>query len=376
MAQYLVHGLNGLHCFRHDVSAHGEDVAAWLKSQIEMVEGIPALHQVLHIQALNNNLESGVQTSVARLSLRLDGGKGGFGTLLRGAGANKQGPINNDSSRDLDGRRLRDAQALSKIQRAIEKKEAALNGTPLPDSEDEEEAAQSKKKKFKRKTKEKVVEAEVDVISERESKQAAKKAKEERIRQVHKEVVEETVDAVLTGFATSNEQKSAAPPAKKSLSVYGDIYADVSSDDEEEEESEESDSEEAETSPRNKAKSSSSSSKGSSHGISSPKESNKASSAPTSASKTAEEDFPVTNRDGAKRTFSAMTEATLLDLKQYDSSVALEALGLDRLKQELAARGLMIGGNLTQRAVRLFQVRGLTAEQYPPELIAKTKKAK
>lgn len=373
MAQYIVHGLNGTHCFQHDGSMLAGDVTPWLKAQIEQVEGIPALHQVLQVNALSAGLDSDLNTSIARLSIRIDGGKGGFGTLLRGGGANKQGPVNNDSSRDLDGRRLRDAQALSKIQRALEKKQAALNGTPLPDSEDEEEAKHSKKKKFKRKSKETKAEVESEVLTEEESKFAAKHAKEARIRQVHKAVVEDTMEAVQAGFSASVEKKASPPTAKATLSVYGDIYADVSSD-EEDEESEESESEESEVeapkaAPRR-------SSKPTSNGSSSSSSSELSSSAPASSKKPIENDLPVSNRDAAKRTHTAMSDEALLDLTKYEDSVALEALGLDRLKQELSARGLMIGGTLTQRAVRLFQVRGLAADQYPPELVAKAKKTK
>lgn len=373
MAQYLVHGLNGLHCFQHDGTMLDENVSPWLKARIEQVEGIPALHQVLQLHALSSGPDSALNTFIARLSIRIEGGKGGFGTLLRGGGANKQGPVNNDSSRDLDGRRLRDAQALSKIQRALEKKQAALNGTPLPDSEDEEEANQGRKKKFKRKRSEAKPQVEAEVLTEQELKFAAQSAKDARIRQVHKAVVEDTMEAVQAGFSASVEKKASPPTAKSTLSVYGDIYADVSSD-EEDEESEESESEESENEAPKAA--THQPSKHASNGSSSSSNSELSSSAPTSTEKPVENDLPVSNRDAAKRTHTAMSEESLLDLAKYEDSVALEALGLDRLKHELSARGLMIGGTLTQRAVRLFQVRGLAPENYPPELLAKTKKTK
>ncbi|KAM9856917.1 splicing regulator SDE2 isoform 2-T2 [Aulostomus maculatus] len=54
----------------------------------------------------------------------------------------------------------------------------------------------------------------------------------------------------------------------------------------------------------------------------------------------------------------------------------LESLGLDVLKQELISRGLKCGGTLTERATRLFSVRGLRAEQIDPALLAKPSKAK
>lgn len=47
----------------------------------------------------------------------------------------------------------------------------------------------------------------------------------------------------------------------------------------------------------------------------------------------------------------------------------LEALGLERLKKEC-------GGTLQERAARLFSVRGLTADQIDPALLAKASKGK
>ena len=60
-----------------------------------------------------------------------------------------------------------------------------------------------------------------------------------------------------------------------------------------------------------------------------------------------------------------------LDLMCYSSAQELEALGLERLKRELAAAGLKCGGSLSERAVRLFAIRGLTDPQdYPKKLLA------
>ncbi|KAM7008672.1 splicing regulator SDE2 [Tautogolabrus adspersus] len=65
-----------------------------------------------------------------------------------------------------------------------------------------------------------------------------------------------------------------------------------------------------------------------------------------------------------------------VDLSSVTSVSELEALGLDVLKGELMSRGLKCGGTLTERAARLFSVRGLTPDQIDPVLIAKSSKAK
>ncbi|CEG37942.1 hypothetical protein L915_15440 [Plasmopara halstedii] len=47
-----------------------------------------------------------------------------------------------------------------------------------------------------------------------------------------------------------------------------------------------------------------------------------------------------------------------IDLMEFETIESFEALGLERLKVELSRRGLKCGGNLTERAARLFSVRG------------------
>ncbi|CAH8832669.1 unnamed protein product [Trichobilharzia szidati] len=60
-------------------------------------------------------------------------------------------------------------------------------------------------------------------------------------------------------------------------------------------------------------------------------------------------------------------------LNEMNTSESLEKFGLDVLKATLTARGLKCGGTLKERANRLFSVKGLSPEQYPVKLLAKTK---
>jgi hypothetical protein len=64
-----------------------------------------------------------------------------------------------------------------------------------------------------------------------------------------------------------------------------------------------------------------------------------------------------------------------LDLNQYESTEQLEELGIDRLKGALMAIGVKCGGTLHERAIRLFSLKGLAKEDYPPKLLAKKKTA-
>lgn len=65
-----------------------------------------------------------------------------------------------------------------------------------------------------------------------------------------------------------------------------------------------------------------------------------------------------------------------MDLSSVSSVEQLERLGLDVLKEELIRRGLKCGGTLTERAARLFSVRGLTCDQIDPTLLAKPGKTR
>lgn len=60
-----------------------------------------------------------------------------------------------------------------------------------------------------------------------------------------------------------------------------------------------------------------------------------------------------------------------LDLDNVSSVEELEALSLDKLKKELMARGMKCGGTLQQRAERLYSVKGLAPDQIKPSLLAK-----
>lgn len=84
--------------------------------------GIPICEQLL---TANGSVLSGSQTlagcglqpdSTVHLLLRLCGGKGGFGALLRGQGRDGKITDNFDAMRDLSGRRIRHVEAEKKLQ--------------------------------------------------------------------------------------------------------------------------------------------------------------------------------------------------------------------------------------------------------------------
>ncbi|KAL6615798.1 hypothetical protein ACP70R_038068 [Stipagrostis hirtigluma subsp. patula] len=61
-----------------------------------------------------------------------------------------------------------------------------------------------------------------------------------------------------------------------------------------------------------------------------------------------------------------------LDLSKYNSAVELEALGLEKLKMELQTHGLKCGGTLQERAARLFLLKTTPLDKLPKKLLAKS----
>ncbi|XP_062206516.1 uncharacterized protein LOC133908487 [Phragmites australis] len=65
------------------------------------------------------------------------------------------------------------------------------------------------------------------------------------------------------------------------------------------------------------------------------------------------------------------SHAEPLDLTKYSSAAELEALGLEKLKMELQARQLKCGGTLQERAARLFLLKTTPLDKIPKKLLAK-----
>eukprot|EP00262_Sarcandra_glabra_P005877 TRINITY_DN177_c0_g1_i1.p1 TRINITY_DN177_c0_g1~~TRINITY_DN177_c0_g1_i1.p1 ORF type:complete len:439 (-),score=110.91 TRINITY_DN177_c0_g1_i1:318-1634(-) len=64
-----------------------------------------------------------------------------------------------------------------------------------------------------------------------------------------------------------------------------------------------------------------------------------------------------------------------LDFLEYNSASEMEVLGMERLKAELQGHGLKCGGTLQERAARLFLLKTTPIEKLPKKLLAKPKDA-
>ncbi|CAK1543682.1 unnamed protein product [Leptosia nina] len=123
------------------------------------------------------------ELDVVRVSTRLCGGKGGFGSMLRAIGAQIEKTTNREACRDLSGRRLRDINEEKRLRKWLEGQE-----------EREREASERKQKKLERLLAEPKIEVNLNPNYEKE-------------RQELPERVSSAVDAGWQAAGASNERK-------------------------------------------------------------------------------------------------------------------------------------------------------------------------
>ena len=93
----------------------------------------------------------------------------------------------------------------------------------------------------------------------------------------------------------------------------------------------------------------------------------------TPASLPSHEQSPA--KDMLQRVDSAAAERPI-DLTDYSSAEQLESVGLDRLKAELQRHGLKCGGNLKDRAVRMFLLKSTPLDKLDQQHFSKPAKKK
>jgi len=245
------------------------------------------------------------------ITARLLGGKGGFGTQLRTAARRGQQTTNFDACRDLDGRRLRAVNGEKKIAEWEANKE---------EREREKQAEEYLKKQAKANGAAKLREVE---------------EKEREAYHAESAKVSESVEAAV---ANGLKEAAAIEAAKrKGKEIVVEEERDDDDDDDDFDDS-------ALLFPA-PAKKKMKTAENSERRVDAPGTSSVAgtsqSHSPTSAA-------PEPAKEKA------------LDLSEYDSAEALEALGMERLKQELTDRQLKCGGALSERAARLFLLRDNT----------------
>jgi len=181
--------------YSYSILSEADVSLSHFSDQITAKTGVPQDSQRLIING--RQLSSGVefadlidvdQTNFVKLQLRLLGGKGGFGALLRTSKGTKK-TTNFGACRDLNGRRLKDIQLEQKLQEIEAKKDAT----------------ESEKNSNK-------VEKEFDPTPKVDNK---KEVLDREIREQRNEILQNVTSAMDQGFAIIKEKKKVSKEKKR-----------------------------------------------------------------------------------------------------------------------------------------------------------------
>ncbi|XP_076097825.1 splicing regulator SDE2-like [Mytilus galloprovincialis] len=359
-----------------------------------------------HIITEKAELENG---QVYHVVPRLVGGKGGFGSMLRAIGAQIEKTTNHEACRDISGRRMRDVNNEKKLkewigqkaekdkQREIEKQERRERRRAMPNHKFEDETYHEQRKK--------VAENQEDAILQ-------------GLQKVSKTIPSCTVTsetATTSGVkrkTTGTDSQPTVKSAKKTewLGIDIDNLSDLDSDEDSEtslpgqEDSSPipSNEDSCDPYPQNddisKQQDTQDNLNTSEHKNMCDGDSKDMQK--TEINKKQEQDDvrkdsitqsetsiglldslkkvpPQINTEEVKETCTKDEQVQgPVNLDDFNSIEDLQALGLDRLKLALIDRKMKCGGNLEQRAERLFSVKSLTEDQIPPSLLSKPSKKK
>ncbi|XP_010544431.1 PREDICTED: protein SDE2 homolog isoform X2 [Tarenaya hassleriana] len=355
--------------------------------------------------------EVSLPDSTVNLVLSLRGGKGGFGSLLRGAAtkAGQKKTNNFDACRDMSGRRLRHVNAEKKLEEwKAEEDERKL-----------EKLAQEFLKKQAKKGKQGVGDGAVQKYVDKYRKESDK-----CIEAVELALKESFQHGKRKGKTGADSEKSKRLKIWKGKRVMGDSDSDDSSDEEDGEEdvngsqvASDKDTEGSSGSAMGRAHDGDSSGGASCERSGSEEEKDvvghHSSDAPVVTSEKAGQAEKGEDSSGEERknsveiacqpsmlsslandetvkeaTDSAMNQAVEtnsaaedddksdksekpLNFDDFGSAAEMENLGMERLKMELQKRGMKCGGTLQERASRLFLLKSTPFHELPKKLLAK-----
>ncbi|XP_049426840.1 replication stress response regulator SDE2 isoform X2 [Epinephelus fuscoguttatus] len=363
------------------------------------------------------------QGAIYHLEPRLCGGKGGFGSMLRALGAQIEKTTNREACRDLSGRRLRDvnhekemAEWLKKqAEREAEKEQRRLERLQRKLSEPKHQFSDPEYQQQCHDLSERLEDSVIKGLQASSSSQvkvddvsAAKRPNCDQSEQPHKKKRKTTASAAAsvcfwTGLGemlSSEDEDDDADDDEEggeSPSTSSSSYAAAVTMTTQTEKSEQSSSSSA-ASDRSSSATPGQSSAAPGQSSAAPGQSSAApgqsSVAPGQSSVAPGQSSAAPGQSSVTPGQSSATPAeeqkpseessccsqrkgqSPVDLSSVSSVAQLESLGLDVLKEELMSRGLKCGGTLTERAARLFSVRGLTRDQIDPTLLAKLAKTK
>ncbi|XP_039865947.1 replication stress response regulator SDE2 isoform X2 [Simochromis diagramma] len=363
---------------------------------------------------LDDPLEHG---AVYHLELRLLGGKGGFGSMLRALGAQIEKTTNREACRDLSGRRLRDVNHEKEMADWLKKQ-----------AEREAEKEQRRLERLQRKLNEPKHQF-TDAEYQQQCHDLSERLEDSVLRGLQASSSSQVKVDDMCGAKRLNCDQSEQPAKKKTKTAGGggcfwtgleEMDELMSSDDDEAPSTSSGETAAAVVTmtTRREAAESEEGSSGSTRTTQIPRETSRDQTETPSEDRDPEEtsrdqtgtpsvdrdpeetsrdqtgtpsedrDPEETSRDqtetpsedqnhpGPSKPSQSSGPSQQLDLLSASSVEQLESLGLDVLKKELMSRGLKCGGTLSERAARLFAIRGQSADEIDPLLLAKPTKPK
>ena len=295
--------------------------------------------------------------SACTLLLRVAGGKGGFGSLLRGAGTSGAATTNQDACRDLSGRRIRHVEAERKLrEHARTQPQRDLERIALAHIKTKENGV---KRRF------------AEIETEEKQKYA-------RDSGAVADGVAASVRAGIERAKSADDAKGKAPAAlgarrasdRAPRGAYiGDPLARGGVSDDSDDSGSDADEAPAaarrrrETAPAQRLEEKGREGTGAANVANAAALRDDAVGGSGGGGPIPDPSAASCSVDAAASTVPAAPEReSPLDLSTFTDAAALEAVGLDGLKRELQARGLKCGGTLAQRAERLFLLRVSSVE--------------
>jgi len=321
-----------------------------LQSNLALLSGIPPDQQRLTFGTKELNQDSFGQVPACQefvslqLNLRLVGGKGGFGSLLRGgpAGVAFKRTTNFGACRDLNGRRLKHVETQRKLNQWIEQQKKL-----------EQERRQQKKEQTEKKPMPLAQQQLQKIDQERRNISTYTTASVSKGLEIAKSIKEKESNKKRKREETSS---AVNPPSKKHClwTEYDDM--DSSDSEEDNHNSKESDENVQESEESDKSDKDDSQSEFTTTTI-------------TTTTITTTSD--PTNGNLPTQESLQKEKSKPIDLQAFSSALELEQLGTNTLKDELLRLGMKCGGTMQQRAERLFSVKGIAQDQIPAKLLAK-----
>ncbi|OON13596.1 hypothetical protein X801_10628 [Opisthorchis viverrini] len=325
---------------------------------------------------LVSDLSQVPKDAIVQTHYRLRGGKGGFGSMLRAIGSQIEKTTNHEMCRDLSGRRMRDVnmerklkewyakasdrerEKMEKYYERRRKRQEMLAQGPLPGHKFSDREYERQKRKITYELQGALDTAIAQIIGEKSNASGPSTSGPSEPKRTKLWI--ERLDGE-TSSSSSSSCLSEDEELEERISPIKDVAPSTER------------SERLEDSQNIRIESVQLSQQANEEAVLTEQSQTAESSEPGKNLPVSAKRQPTGLVDEHSSAKPAAKPLTDLELSQVNDAHSLESYGLDVLKESLVARGLKCGGTIQERAARLFSIRGLQPENYPPKIRAKPK---